>query len=442
VSGSIERVYRRAAGEVVPILREMVSHDTTIGEHDDPARGDQAHQDFVAGYLRELGAEVEMFEPEVEEFSGHPMFRPNQTFDGRPIVWARLPGAGGGRSLLFNGHFDTVPADPVEEWTTSPWDAQLRDGKLYGRGSCDMKGGIAASLAVAHALVAEGVEVGGDLLFNVVPFEEVNGMGTIATVLRGYRADAAVCCEPTELNTLIACRGILLGDLHVSGRSAHAEIVQPHHSVGGGVNAIDKLVDLLVELRKLNEEWRLRPGKQHDLLGTPYVLTTLIGGGAFASNWPAAAQATLNVCYMPADADETGYGAHVRDEIEEFIARAAALDPWLVEHPPSIEWLCDFPPKELDREHPLVGAVSEIAVKQGARDNKLVGFDTWADQVTLMKDGGIPCVCFGPGSIQNAHAVDEFVSVEELELCTRVYAALALRWCGGVGDEHQYPGGV
>ena len=167
------------------------------------------------------------------------------------------------------------------------------------------------------------------------------------------------------------------------------------------------------------------------------MLTTLIDGGAFASNWPAAAQATLNVCYMPADADEAGYGAHVRDEIEEFIARAAALDAWLVEHPPRVEWLCDFPPKELDREHPLVEAVSEIAVQQGARDNKLVGFDTWADQVTLMKDGGIPCVCFGPGSIQNAHAVDEFVPVEELELCTRVYADLALRWCGGVGDEHQ-----
>jgi len=427
---ALERVYERAAAEVVPVLREMISHDTTIGDHDDPPRDDSAHQAFVAGYLRDLGAEVEVFEPEPAEYSGHRMHRPNQVFDGRPIVWARLPGTGGGRSLLFNGHFDTVPADPIDAWTTSPWDAAVRDGRIYGRGSCDMKGGIAASLAMAHALVAEGVSLSGDLLFNVVPFEEVNGMGTVATMLRGHRADAAVCCEPTELNTLIACRGILLAELSVTGRSAHAELVQPHHSEGGGVSAIDKLIDLLVEFRRLDADWRQRADKQHDLLGTPYVLTTLIEGGAFASNWPAAASATLNVCYMPADADETGYGARVREEIETFVARAAALDTWLEGNPPRIEWLCDFPPKELDREHPLVGMVSAVAREQGATGNRLVGLDSWADQVTLMQDGGIPAVCFGPGSLLSAHTVDEFVPLDDLETCTRVYADLAVRWCG------------
>ena len=113
----MERVYSRAAGEVVPILREMVSHDTTIGEHDDPARGDRAHQDFVAGYLRELGAEVELFEPELDEFSAHPMYRPNQTFDGRPIVWARLPGTGGGRSSCSTA---TSTRSRLTRWRSGP----------------------------------------------------------------------------------------------------------------------------------------------------------------------------------------------------------------------------------------------------------------------------------------------------------------------------------
>lgn len=423
-----DALFDRAAAEAVRLACELVRFDTTIREHDDPARDDRAHQEFVASYLRDLGAEVELFEPATEEFAHYPMYRVNQTFEGRPILWARLPGRGGGRSLLFNGHLDTVPADPVDEWTHDPWAAEVTDGRLYGRGSCDMKGGIAAALAATHALVREGIKLNGDVFFNIVPFEEVNGMGTTATMLRGYRADGAVCCEPTELNTLIACRGVLLGELTVAGRSAHAEIVQPHHSLGGGISAIDKLIDLLLHIRRMNDDWRTRPDKQHWILSTPYVLTTVIRGGAFASNWPAEARAILNVCYLPEEIDEDGYGSRVKSEVEECVSNAARTDSWLREHEPRIEWLCDFPAKELDREHPLVEAVTEAARSRGSRGNRLVGFDTWADQVMMIKEGGIPAVCFGPGSILNAHAVDEYVPIEELEACTRVFADLVLRW--------------
>jgi acetylornithine deacetylase len=426
-----DRVLARAEAEVAPLLQQMVGFDTTIAEHDDEARDDRRHQDFVAAYLRDLGAEVDVFEPALDEFRGHPMFRPNQTFEGRPIVWARISGTGGGRSLLFNGHYDTVVADPIDEWTHGPWSGEIIDGRLYGRGACDMKGGIACSLAVAAALVAEGVRLPGDLFFNVVPFEEVNGMGSIASMLRGLRADAAVCCEPTELNTLIACRGILLGRLDVRGRSAHAETIQPHHSEGGGVNAIDKLIDVLLAIRRMNDDWRTRPDKQHWLLSTPYVLTTVTGGGAFASNWPAAAWAILNCCYVPGEADAAGYGSRVMREIEACVDAAASGDSWLREHRPTIDWLCDFPPGEVDREHPLVRSISAIAQRQGAPDNHLIGFDTWADQVSLIREGGMPCVCFGPGSISRAHAVDEFVPLEDLAACTRIYAELAATWTAG-----------
>ena len=427
-----DAVLARALAEVVPLLQQMVALDTTIAEHDDPPKQEREHQELLAAYLRDLGAEVELFEPALEEYRARPMYRPNQTFEGRPILWARIPGSGGGRSLLFNGHYDTVVADPIPDWTHGPWSGDVADGKLWGRGSCDMKGGIACALAMAAALVAEGVTLPGDLLFNVAPFEEVNGMGTTATMLRGHRADAAVCCEPTELNTLIACRGVLLGRLQVEGRSAHAEIIQPHHSEGGGVNAIDKLIDILAAIRMLNDEWRTRPDKQHWLLSTPSVLTTMAGGGAFASNWPAEAWAVLNCCYVPGEADGAGYGSSVMREIEQCVEAAAGADGWLRDHRPSLEWLCDFPPGELDCDHELVRSVNEIARRQGAASTRLIGFDTWADQVTLLKEGGIPCVCFGPGSISRAHAVDEFVPLDELATCTRVYADLAASWTAGV----------
>lgn len=429
-----DAVLERAAAGVVPLLQQMVGFDTTIVEHDDEPRADREHQELLAGRLRDIGAEVELFEPTVEEISAHPMYRPRQTFSGRPILWARIPGTGGGRSLLFNGHYDTVVADPIDEWAHAPWGGELDGDRVYGRGSCDMKGGIAAAVSVAEALAAEGVRLPGDLLFNVVPFEEVNGMGTTATMLRGHRADAAICCEPTALNTLIACRGILLGRLDVRGRSAHAEIRQPHHSKGGGVNAIDKLIELLLALRALNEDWRERPDKQHELLATPAVLTTVAAGGAFASNWPAEAWAILNCCYLPAEADETGYGRRVMAEIEAHLAAFSRADSWLREHPPKIEWLCDFPPGELESDAPLVQAVDTVARRQGVDGTHLVGFDTWADQMMLLKEGGIPTVCFGPGSILRAHAVDEYVPVADLEACTRVYADMALSWTSGGTD--------
>lgn len=184
-------------------------------------------------------------------------------------------------------------------------------------------------------------------------------------------------------------------------------------------------------LRALNEDWRRRPDKQDELLATPAVLTTVSGGGAFASNWPAAAWAILNCCYLPAESDPAGYGTHVMAEIEAQLAAFSASDSWLRDHPPQIEWLCDFPPGELERDAPLVRAVDKVARRQGVTDTHLVGFDTWADQMMLLKEGGIPTVCFGPGSILRAHAVDEYVPIADLEACTRVYADMALAWTSG-----------
>jgi acetylornithine deacetylase len=423
-----ERVLAEAAREAVRLLPALVRFNTTISEADDPAIDDLAHQEFIAGYLRDLGLEIEMFEPRPEDLDGHRLYRGEHNFRDRPIIWGRLSGEGKGRSLLFNGHFDTVPADPVHLWTHSPWSGDLVDGRIYGRGACDMKGGIAAALGAIHAIAHEGKRLGGDLFVNVAPFEEVSGIGTLATMISGYRADAAVCCEPSELNVIVADRGILIGQLSTVGRSAHAEVGQPHHSVGGAVSAIDKLVDLLHQLRRLNEDWRLRPDKQHGLLTTPYVLCTVIEGGSFASNWPAVAKASLNVCYLPLEADDDGYGGHVKAEIEQFVAAYAATDPWLRLHPPEIAWEADFPPAELDPHHRLVEAITATVSAEGVRGSRVVGYDTWADNATLIREGHIPTVCFGPGSILNAHTVDESVSVAELEACARIYTHLAFRW--------------
>jgi acetylornithine deacetylase/succinyl-diaminopimelate desuccinylase-like protein len=138
---------------------------------------------------------------------------------------------------------------------------------------------------------------------------------------------------------------------------------------------------------------------------------------------------------VPGEADEAGCGSRVMREIEACVDAAAAGDGWLRDHLPAIEWLCDFPPEELDRNHELVRSTNAIARRQVVTSSHLIGFDAWADQVMLMKEGSIPCVCFRPGSIGREDAVDEFVRLDDLAACMRIYADLAATWTAGAAVE-------
>jgi acetylornithine deacetylase len=413
-----------ARREVVPLLQQMLSFDCDIASYDDPPRGDRAHQEFVAGVLEDLGLVVELFEPDSDLFSAHPLAPPGQTFTGRPILWARLPGRGEGPSLMFNGHYDTVPAGPLADWTRSPRGDDVVDGKVYGRGATDMKGGNAAALAAVVGLARAGVELPGDVIINFVPFEEVNGIGTVATVLSGRRADAAIVGEPTELRPVAGARGVMEFEVEVPGRAAHAEIAQPHHSAGGAVNAIDKLVELLLGIRRLNEQWLTQPDKQHPLLSTPRVLPTILEAGTFWASWPASAIAQFDVTYLPGEADSNGGGALVRAEVERHLDHIAATDDWLVDHPPIYRWRTDLPPADIDPDEPIV----KLVVEHSAHPEGVGGLDAWADHVSLVNDGQIPSILLGPGRGEEAHMADEFVSVAALERCTELYINIADAW--------------
>jgi acetylornithine deacetylase len=423
-----EQIASEARAESLKVLQRMVGFDTEATTYSDPAREDAAHQEYLAEYLTDLGAKVELFEPEEAVFREHPMTLPGQTFAGRPVLWAELPG-GEKPSLLFNGHYDTVATEPVDEWTHGPWSGEIADGKLYGRGAVDMKGGIAAALGSVASLVRAGFELPGPVLFHTVPFEEHNGMGTTATMLQGgFRADAAVCCEPTEMQPVIACHGILGLRLSVEGRNAHAEFLQPHHSDGGGVNAVDKLCLLLEEMRRLGRIWETDPAKQHPVLPAPTALLSLVRGGDFWASYPSSAEATYDITFQTSDADADGYGGNIRAEIEQRLLGAAALDDWLVEHPPKLEWFVDFPSGEIDPSEPVVVQALAAASEVLGRAVEPGGFGSWADQVMLIKEGGIPTVLWGPGSVEQAHTVDEFITVEEMERGVDGYLAFLRRW--------------
>ena len=154
----------RRRDDLVALASDLVGFDTTARTPQDPPRDEAKLQAYLADRLRVVGAEVEVWEPDAEAMAGKPLVPPGLGFEGRPQLAARFPGAGGGKSLLLNGHIDAVSAEPLDRWTSDPFEAEIRDGKLYGRGSCDMKGGIASMVFAAEVLAGLGIRLAGDLL--------------------------------------------------------------------------------------------------------------------------------------------------------------------------------------------------------------------------------------------------------------------------------------
>jgi acetylornithine deacetylase len=413
--------------ELVQLTTELVGFDTTARHPADPPREEAALQEHLAARLRAAGAEVELWEPDPSVLEGNRQVPGGLTFEGRPQLVARFAGSGGGRSLLLNGHIDAVPADPVERWTSAPFTATVRDGRLYGRGTCDMKGGVAAMVLAAETLAQLGVPLRGDVIVNTVTDEESSGAGGIASVAHGVRADAGIVPEPTSFDVWVACRGTVYPTVVFEGRPAHAELAQPSWRDGGGVNAIEKAGLVLAAVGALREEWRRHPAHRHPHLSPPDLIPTRIDGGEWPVTYPAECRIGFDIPYLPVQADERGWGTLVEAEVETWVARIAATDPWLAEHPPRLEWETDVPPAEVPDDHPIVEATMGATADVG-RPGRLAGLDSWHDGATFTL-AGTPSVCFGPYGLENGHTVDEHVPVDDLVQCAAAIAIAAARFC-------------
>jgi acetylornithine deacetylase len=418
--------------DLLALLRRLVGFNTVSvdlspgSEHRE--NEERELQEFVADRLRGLDAEIDFFEPDAAELRDHPMMPPWHHWKGRPITVATLRGTGGGRSLIINGHIDVVSAGDLGRWTTPPFEADVRDDRVYGRGAVDMKGGIAGAMFALEALAANGVRLAGDVILQTVPDEETCAMGTVAVIERGYRADAGLVPEPTKLNFWIATRGLLHGSVAVPGRSAHAEMNQPPWRQGGGVNAIERSLPILQAFQELSADWDTRDSKAHPLLGRPRVQPTIIHGGAFISNVPESCRIDVNATYLPGDADEDGYGSVPRGEILGAVDHAAGRDDWLTENPPQWTWATDYPPSEIDPGEDII-AVTRDAAAQAGVDSRPEGIDTTYDGALLTRLAGVPSPAFGPGDLGRAHAPDEWIGVDELVLGARAYARAICAWC-------------
>lgn len=411
------------------LASELIRFDTTTRDGiDSPPRKEADLQKYLGERLRIAGAKTEIWEPSEQSVVGSRQVPAGLGFVGFPQLVARFHGTGRGPSLILNGHIDVVSAEPADQWTTAPFLPDVRDGRLYGRGACDMKGGVAAMVFAAEILASCGVTLGGDLVISTTTDEECTSAGGVATVAHGVHADAAIVTEATSLDVGVACRGSLLPTVTVTGRPGHAGAVQPHWRDGGAVNAVERMVPVIEAVRTLREDWHDRAVYRHPHLPPGDAVATMISGGEWEVTHAASCALRCHVTYLPAQADAEGYGTLVEREFTDWIVRSAKADPWLVDHPPTVVWGVDVPPSEVADDDPVV-AVLTGALSDLGRSARLVGTDYWHDGATFSR-AGTPSVAFGPGSVKVAHTVDEFVPLDELVECAKGLALSAMRFCG------------
>jgi acetylornithine deacetylase len=419
---------REGRDELVALVSDLVRFDTTARNVGDPPRQEAELQEFLRRRVATLGAETDVWEPEPTG-TGNRVVPDGLEFVGRPQLAARLRGAGGGRPLLLNGHIDAVSAEPAGLWTSDPHRPEVRDGLLYGRGSCDMKGGIAGMLFALETVTRLGAKLAGDVVFCTDTDEESSGAGAYACAARGVRADAGLCAEPTGFDVWVACRGGVNPTVRTLGRTGHAEMHHPHWRDGGPVNAIEKMNLVLDAVRALREDWSRRPEHRHPYLHAPDILPTVIKGGEWMVTYPSSCEAVLSVQYMPGRVDGERGGRAVFDEVEAWVKAATDRDDWLAEHPPEWEWPCDIVPVEVPDDHPIVRDTLAAGAAVG-RPGVISGLDSWHDAAVFTRVAGTPTVSFGPGDLAKAHTIDECVPVADLVDHAAAVALMLLRWCG------------
>ena len=376
-------------GDAVALARALIQIDSrnpTLAP-DSPGEGDCART--LASVLDDWGFSVQLIE----------------SVPGRPNVVARI-GPRDAPSLMLNGHLDVVG---VEGMIHEPFSAEVRGDRIYGRGSADMKGGVAAmcAAAVKGALADSNRQI----LVTAVVDEEYESLGMRALLADGIRADAAIITEPTRLAICPAHRGFVWMDIVVTGRAAHGS----RYDIG--VDAITHAGLLLAQLDKL--ERTRESGPLHQLLGRGSLHASTIQGGVGMSTYPELCNLSIERRTIPGELVEKA-----TIEITDACARVKAMHP---EFNARVTLRTAQLPSDVPVEAPVVRRLAGAIEREGA-PVRIEGLSAWTD-AALLNEAGIPTVCFGPGDIALAHAAEEFVPIDDIERATRILGRVVREWC-------------
>lgn len=372
------------------LLKDLVKIDSVNPSLVPGASGEVEIASYMKGWMDSIGLETELVEVE----------------KGRPNVIGVLKGSGGGKSLMLNGHTDTVGVDYM---TIDPFDPVVKEGKLYGRGSIDMKGGLASSMAAVKAIVDSGEQLKGDVIIAGVCDEEFASIGT-EHLMKDMRVDAAIIGEPTFFNVQVAHKGFAWIDVTTHGFAAHGSMYKL------GVDAIAKMGYVLVGIEGIQRELEKT---EHPLVGPGSVHASIIGGGSELSTYPDSCKLEAERRLIPGETRQD-----VEDEMTYLIKTLKDCDPKF-----DADYKITFfrEPMEISPEEEICQLLKQGTMEVVGKVPEWVGGSGWMD-TQIIHGKGIPAVAFGPSGY-GLHAAEEWVDLESVHNAAKVQELVIRRFC-------------
>lgn len=412
----------RIENSVMELRDEMISFLSRLVKEPSIQGNEAEAQRIMAIGMADLGAEVDVFEPDLNIIKNLPGYSPvNWSYEGRSNVVGTLKGRGGGRSLILNGHIDVVSPEPVNQWAHDPWGAEIEGSRMYGRGTGDMKAGLVQMLWAVKALRRIGIDLCGDLILESVLEEEIGGNGTLACCERGYLADGALITEPYPTG-LLTSMGVLWAYILIRGHSSHPSRAEE------GVNAILEAYPIIKAIKDLEERLNSQKHPEYREQKNPIFCNIgTIRGGDWPSTLPAECEMGVRIGFFPGMKIE-----EIREELEKTLDAAVRRtgNKWMIEKPPVIRYVgfaaegsvfnrnSDFAHTLENTYLNMTGEPLPYRTARGCCDIRF--FNLYY---------GIPSTTFG-ALIGNSHGVDEWVDLDSLEKVTKITARFIAEWCG------------
>lgn len=393
-----ERISKEAnknKNEIIQLAQKLIRVPSFSGD----TQGLSRIAAIISEEMKKMGFSVELIEAE----------------KGLTNVIGTFRGSAGAACLLFNGHTDVVPAQSGGDWSVDPFSAEIKEGRIYGRGACDMKGGLAAMLAAPKIAFSLFPEYRGNLILTATVDEEIGGFrGLKYAVEQGVKADMGIVCEPSDLKIVNVCKGLLQLRLRTKGKSAHGGVPEQ------GVNAISKMLKILMKLE--NYDFEQTP---HNVLGKPTVNIGRIGGGQRPNVVPDSCETEIDIRYLPGKNH-----LQIIDDLERLIVELRKKDPQIETEIEIIRYRSSL---EIAKDSPVIRTIMEAAQGILGRHLELRGMITPGDSEYLV-NAGIPSVIFGPGDEHLAHSANEWIAINDILTATEIYAAVIIGnhlRCGG-----------
>jgi acetylornithine deacetylase len=433
----VKRTEERIASAVEALKKEMIEFIRLLVRTPSLPGEEKDVQQIVAAKLRTMNLDVDIIPIDLEKLEKHPAFSHDGVAPGKRMnVTGRWPGTGEpsadeaftSRSLILNGHVDVVSPGRRELWDASPWSGLVKNGRIYGRGSADMKAGLSAAIFACQALQNLGFQPREDVIIQAVVGEETGGCGTLTNIINGCTADAAIIMEPTRLKIYPVQSGALSFRIRINGKPMHACLKNK------GVSAVEKfykVYDAVNEFECQRHARFVESTSISDLFEDPLNAAPINFGTVLAGDWPSTVPGEL--------VTEGRFGifpgeslAEAKLAFEKVVQQTARQDEWLRHHPPEIEWFeGQFESGRTSIDEPVVRVLSachEAVLKEKVQ---LAGATYGADLRLFTNHAGIPALLYGPGDVMEAHTVNESIAISEIVQATTVLAFTILNWSMG-----------